>query len=619
MKQNGLQLLRAFFIPAVLCLLSFAAAPALAGQIIVNPNDPLCSSTATPPCYTTIQAAISNATGTDNILVEPGTYAENITLPGPIFPASISGKVTAETLLTGGSNGTAISASAGATTTIKNFTFTNAVQGIAIAANAAMNVTNNVFYNITGSAVYVDAAASTIVNNTFRNNTTAISSSVDLVVRNNIFSNNTNAMAARLIGAFTFVTNCAFYNNTNNGITVDPASTTSTNIPNSTHTGNDPLFVNTNDSPPKLDLHLRLLSPCIDAGSATNSVPPGSAHHDIGAYGGTNMDDVPFPVSGFVYTKPTDSSARFSWLPNLDYNVQGYRVYYGYSAGNYDGTDAVVSGVTVTSPINAGNVISLLVDGLTRVATAPTGTPVITSTAPQSGSLTISWTAVSGATSYNIYYKEAGASVFNTVNTLSNATSYTLGGLKNSVTYDIQVSAVAQAVYYFAITSYYVISSENDPGSKWESTRSPVAGLPVYVGTPQEGPLSNVVQGAPDQLVPLPNLQNSGCFIATAAYNSADAPPVRALRAFRDRILAANTPGRALIRWYYRNSPALAEKLNAHPAFKPFVRIALEPLVAAAFLLTVAPLPLPAMLFLSLAAAAAVVFRRRRAAGISRS
>ena len=90
-------------------------------------------------------------------------------------------------------------------------------------------------------------------------------------------------------------------------------------------------------------------------------------------------------------------------------------------------------------------------------------------------------------------------------------------------------------------------------------------------------------------LVPYPNLPNTGCFIATAAYGAPDALPVRILREFRDRRLLTHPAGRAVVAWYYRTSPALAAWLNEHPAAKPAVRMGLEPVIATAAIITYAP------------------------------
>ena len=116
----------------------------------------------------------------------------------------------------------------------------------------------------------------------------------------------------------------------------------------------------------------------------------------------------------------------------------------------------------------------------------------------------------------------------------------------------------------------------------------------------------------------LPEEEDSGCFIATAAL-SADDPCVQALRDFRDGYLLTNPVGRALVKAYYRLSPPVAEFISDHPALKPVVRTALMPAVAvsAALLGTTAAQKVAiAASLLALSAAAALRLRGRRRAKI---
>jgi hypothetical protein len=53
---------------------------------------------------------------------------------------------------------------------------------------------------------------------------------------------------------------------------------------------------------------------------------------------------------------------------------------------------------------------------------------------------------------------------------------------------------------------------------------------------------------------------DSGCYIATMAYGSYEAPEVLVLRKFRDQFLDKFAWGRAFIQWYYRTSPAFVKK-----------------------------------------------------------
>jgi serine protease len=75
---------------------------------------------------------------------------------------------------------------------------------------------------------------------------------------------------------------------------------------------------------------------------------------------------------------------------------------------------------------------------------------------------------------------------------------------------------------------------------------------------------------------------DSRCFIATAAYGTAEAADVRGLRRFRDRYLMTNPLGRAFVATYYRLSPPFADAIRPHPWLRQLVRIGLTPYVAVA-------------------------------------
>jgi hypothetical protein len=70
------------------------------------------------------------------------------------------------------------------------------------------------------------------------------------------------------------------------------------------------------------------------------------------------------------------------------------------------------------------------------------------------------------------------------------------------------------------------------------------------------------------------------CFIATAAYGTPMAEEIEILREFRDEYLLTNPLGKALVEFYYRISPPIAEFITEHPSLKPIVRAGLMPVVA---------------------------------------
>lgn len=551
---------------------AFAADTALA----VKKNDATCSPTATIPCFGTIQGAIdyiSNQTvtiTTFSIQVEAGEYTEAVIL-GPRI-TSLKGKETARTVLTGSGSGTLITINGGAPI-ISNLYFQNATNGIEITNSATATIQNNIFnLGLSGTAIQLSAssAQTSISKNTFHSNNVAISGSIALPVKNNIFHANTTIPALPATPASdSLVAYNDFFANTSN-----PSI-----APEGDAAGNrsaDPLFVASTIG----DFHLKVNSPCIKSGLTSTAI-------DMGAYGDTSADTIPFQVSGVTVEQIPPTSAKVNWNKNLDHKVIGYRVWYGKTSGGpYNGTEATEGASPLSVPTGTFESAYTL-NGLSAEVITPAG-PVLYAPTPLNESLSLSWSPVAGATRYKVYWSDSSfdlSSLPSTSLDVGNTTATILTGLINGANYHVAVTAIAEAAYYITVTSIYSAVSPS-PGISNESIYS--VQEPVGAGEIKESALSNIQIDFPEALAAYPNLPDSGknCFIATTAYGHYSTPQVQALRTFRDRYLLTNGPGSAFVRWYYKHGPVAAAWLDAHPLYKPMVRAALLPAVGAALFFT---------------------------------
>lgn len=581
---------RPIFIAASLLL---PALPVLAADItIIVPTD-----------EPTIQAAI-DAAGVDNlnshtIIVEPGTYAGGITIATHPNNLVIKGRETARSVVSGSSLGWLMMISDNASSiTIQNLLLQGAANGIEIRRNASsVSIRDCIFTPGAGNtAVLTDQSpAAGIMNNTFyQNQSASIALSRDaesVQIVNNLFYR--TGTQTNIVNSVPLVTPAAAVRNNLFYPAPDPANEiVGTNYqPDNINYFNTNLgFVNASAK----DFHLRSgttgTSPARDTGSTADAGADSAdgTPTDIGAYGGAASDTLPSRITGVISSVTSSTEVSVSWSPNDEYRIAGYNLYYGYASRTY------------TAPLAVTGATSEVISGLTATISSP-GTPVMNTPEPRNESLVLSWSAVAGATGYVVHYALASAPTLTINVSVGNVTSYTLSGLVNYETYHLSVSAVAQAAVYSAVTASYpstCVAAAKGPGIGCESAYSDES--IAYIGTEAEGAASAPVIGIPEPITAYPDLPDTGCFIATAAYGSQDVLPVRVLRTFRDSRLLTNAPGRAFVAWYYRNSPGMAGFVNRHPFLKPLVRTALEPLVALAVVLTYAPWALlPGALFLA--------------------
>ena len=605
-------------------MLLFSSPAAAKTHVVAITSDQCPADQVTTPCYFSFQDALTAALSGDSIEFRPGMHSVANAIMNK--SVSISGAETARTILNGSGSGTILTINGvnDASMSIRNLTFFSANAAIAVQNSSNVDIRNNIFEAGTGSsAITISVSPTTrIFNNTFYLNNRGIESfDTNLNITNNAFYQSSGGIAITSTVSLLSIKNNLFY-----GGSIGPAVVTVTIDPHDVISpppdwkGNistlDPLFVAPGSSDVTLkDFHLLTSSPCITSGDTSmgfNNVGDLSGT-DIGAYGGQS-DRIPFIVSGVsglasASTGSITDTITLTWSANNAYSTKGYNVYYGKASGNYTGNDAVVSGVTRTSPIDVGASTSVILTGLSTSSAAPAA-PVLYTPEPSNGTLSLSWSAVPGATNYVIYYRMVSAPTitFPPI-VVGNTTSYKLTGLKNGELYTLAMTAEAKAQYYLAVTAYDLTSTAGTPGVQDESNYSEEK--PVSVGTSGISGPSNPALGMPEVLVPYPNLPNTGCFVATAAYSSENAAAVLILREFRDTRLLTNATGRAFVRWYYEHSPAAAHYLNGHPVLKPFVRAALAPAVAVAIVCTKAsPLALAMVALLLIAITAIFAYRK---------
>ncbi len=526
---------RRFFVGMIAVMTVWGMSTAQSAEDISVPKD-----------YQTIQLAVDNAVDGDTIIVEPGTYNESITLKSGV---TLKGRETARTFLRARDKDLSIiTVDRVENINIRNFTFIGfAIEMTAIKVTQSndVEITNNVF-DIGSYAVGVDIPGDQnnidIINNTFYAAKIAIDRAFSTVkVENNIFVKNDEAISGT--SSDNISSNCFFANK-------------NTNFGSRATTGEDPLFVDAEISDYKLrDFHLKKDSPC----------------ENRGAWAGTYADSVILPVNSVQLKTVVDSlGVGVTWKANQSAKVTGYKVYYDSdrSGAPYDGNDAAGG----TSPIDVGDVTKISLDSLSPGATQP-AVPVLIKVAGSYQRLTVSWSAVEGATGYKIYYGLTDVTA--NEESVGNVTSYTLTGLENGTVYKVAVSALAKTTYYVAVKAYGNTSNE----SAYSDEAS------IVIGEGLESELSSENTGIPEKVAAYPDLPDEGCFIATAAYGSYGTTEVKILRNFRDQYLLTNNIGRDFVRLYYAYSPSLAGFVSESALLKHTVKLMLTPVVAGSLFL----------------------------------
>jgi len=529
-----------------------------------------------PEDFDTIQAAIDASADGDVVIVATGSYTENISLKSGV---DVRGREAARTILLPSEVAIpVILASDIDNVTFGNFTVTEAQIGVDAIRSTNLQIVNTIFDTATqfGLRADIDSTVDSL-NNVFWENAVAIRrSSIDVQITNTAFIGNVVTITSPVgipVSRDASVDNCGFFNNADLSI-----AGADSGLGDNFVVG-DPLFVDTEAG----DFHLREGSPFIDTGIGVDSIDSSIA--DIGAYGGQFADPMPFPLLAPTLRDVSDASPppygiEVSWSANLSYRVTNslnpgsYRVYYvqNESGPPYNGTDA--GNGTLPSPVEAGTATTFTLDNLQPAAPAPDA-PQLLSADALSQSVALTWSAVTEAAAYRVYWGTASIDE-NSVD-VGDVTAFTVTGLANDATYTFAVSALRKPVYHVSVTSLDNTQNRNESDFSPEDT--------LAIGPSEEGDRSNTLSASPAITIPYPDLPNKGCFIATAAFGADWEAEVLALRDFRDQYLETNRPGRAFVEWYYRQGPAAARAIEGNNAARAVVRWMLYLPVALALVL----------------------------------
>jgi len=533
--------------------------------------------------YDTIQDAINASNPGDTIVIAPGKYQENIILNTDL---TLRGEETARTLIESDDDSTPAITINNTNATIQNLTFIDSPIAIEVNDTGAITLSNNVFdigNDGIGILLIGDESNVSIINNTFYDNETAISGNLGFSqVENNIFSKNQQVISSTNNGN-NISRNCYFEND-------DDGDTGNNPVLNE-----DPLFVNTNGDAGERDFHLRDGSDCIDAGKGFDKIEIDSVA-DIGAYGGEQQDDIPFPVQGVSVSaalqEDNSYTATINWSANNAYRVSnnsgdagGYFVYYDFEDdGDLNGAQAKSdNGTILASPINVKDVQTFTLAGL-QADTSAVPAPQILSITTRNQTIEITWSAVDKTSSYQLHY--GIDSTDENQLTIENQTSTTITDLQNDQSYIFAITASRQSQVFVAVTAYNKTddSSQDSPSRDQESALSSVQS--AKLGDPQTSPKSAEESFIVESVVAYPTLPDEGCFIATASFGYYSAPQVQILRQWRDRYLLTSDLGTSIVQWYYQHSPPVANYIRSHTTAKIITRLMLYPLIQFASLVT---------------------------------
>ncbi len=198
--------------------------------------------------------------------------------------------------------------------------------------------------------------------------------------------------------------------------------------------------------------------------------------------------------SGLASNSVTSSSATVTWgaaSGAVSYNVQYTPTGGSTTTVNTTSTSYAISGLSASTTYSyqvqtvcsaSSSAYSTAGSFTTSAAGSTCGTPTgLAASSITSTTATVSWTAVSGAVSYNLQYKLASSGTWTTYNTTSTSVNFT--SLTASTGYNAQVQTVCSSASSNYTTAITFTTSAAGCSDTWESNNSSSTAKTISVNT----------------------------------------------------------------------------------------------------------------------------------------